>query len=103
MQCGKEYAKSIERIKKYPKQKSKIQNCYCINIEWQGFFFEGVVNGTILEEKKGSDGFGYDPIFRPNGYEKTFAQMSIALKNKISHRGIAVKKLVVFLNQEELG
>ena len=69
----------------------------------RNFFFEGVVNGTILEEKKGSDGFGYDPIFRPNGYEKTFAQMSIALKNKISHRGIAVKKLVVFLNQEELG
>ena len=67
------------------------------------FFFEGVVNGTILEEKKGSDGFGYDPIFRPNGYEKTFAQMSIGLKNKISHRGLAVKKLVAFLNQETSG
>ena len=56
-----------------------------------------------MEEKIGEDGFGYDPIFKPNGYDETFAQMSIELKNKISHRGLAVKKLVAFLNQTDLG
>ena len=67
------------------------------------YFFEGKVKGKILKEKNGSGGFGYDPIFRPNGYEKTFAQMPLSLKNKISHRGLAVNKLVRFLNQEKLG
>ena len=71
-------------------------------INGKKFYFEGKVEGVILKEKKGSDGFGYDPIFKPNGYDETFAQMSIELKNKISHRGIAVRKLVAFLNQETL-
>lgn len=61
------------------------------------FQFEGVVNGVIIESLKGEKGFGYDPIFRPNGYNKTFAEMSQAEKNLISHRGIAVNKLIDFL------
>ena len=61
------------------------------------YFFEGVVSGVILKEKSGKDGFGYDPIFRPIGYEESFAEMSIAQKNEISHRGLAVKKLINFL------
>ncbi len=68
-------------------------------IEGKECFFEGKVSGEIMKEKKGSGGFGYDPIFKPLGYQETFAQMSIELKNKISHRGLAVKKLVDFLNQ----
>ena len=95
--------KVLSELKTFQNRKAKFKTVIVLILNGKEFFFEGVVNGTILEEKKGSDGFGYDPIFRPNGYEKTFAQMSIALKNKISHRGIAVKKLVVFLNQEELG
>ena len=63
-------------------------------------YFEGNVKGEISKKKNGPGGFGYDPIFRPNGYEETFAQMPLSLKNKISHRGLAVKKLVAFLNQE---
>lgn len=59
--------------------------------------FEGIVNGTILKAKRGTGGFGYDPIFKPDGYKKTFAEMSLNEKNKISHRGIAVKKLVNYL------
>tara|TARA_Y100000768_G_C23961013_1_gene675344 strand:+ start:409 stop:990 length:582 start_codon:yes stop_codon:yes gene_type:complete len=60
-------------------------------------FFEGLVSGVILKEKKGRGGFGYDPIFRPSGYKKSFAEMSITQKNEISHRGLAVKKLIDFL------
>jgi XTP/dITP diphosphohydrolase len=59
--------------------------------------FEGIVNGEILHEEKGKDGFGYDPIFQPNSYDVSFAEMSISEKNKISHRGNAVRKLVEYL------
>jgi XTP/dITP diphosphohydrolase len=60
--------------------------------------FEGVVEGTILKEKRGSKGFGYDPIFLPDGSDRSFAEMDIAEKNEISHRALAVKKLVKYLN-----
>jgi len=59
--------------------------------------FEGVVRGEIIQEKRGSQGFGYDPIFQPLGYSKTLAEMSLDEKNLISHRAIAVKKLINFL------
>ena len=59
--------------------------------------FEGVVNGTILHERKGTGGFGYDPVFLPDGYTTTFAEMSEQEKNEISHRAVAIKKLVDFL------
>lgn len=63
------------------------------------YLFEGRVDGTILTERHGSDGFGYDPIFQPDGYEVSFAEMSLNDKNAISHRGRAVEKLVAFLKQ----
>ncbi|MDA9312547.1 RdgB/HAM1 family non-canonical purine NTP pyrophosphatase [Vicingaceae bacterium] len=59
--------------------------------------FEGVCKGDILKNKIGEGGFGYDPIFRPEGYQETFAQLSIAVKNEISHRGLAVSSLIKFL------
>lgn len=59
--------------------------------------FEGVCEGAITKVAKGSKGFGYDPIFKPAGYEKTFAELSSEEKNKISHRGLAVQKFVEFL------
>lgn len=63
--------------------------------------FEGFVEGTILNEKAGISGFGYDPIFRPEGFSKTFAEMSLSDKNKVSHRGRAVEKLVSYLKNLE--
>ena len=60
--------------------------------------FEGVVKGNIVLEENGINGFGYDPIFQPIGYDKTFAEMDLLEKNLISHRARAVKKLVDFLN-----
>jgi XTP/dITP diphosphohydrolase len=61
-------------------------------------FFEGVIEGTIRHERAGSKGFGYDPIFQPDGYLATFGEMSLDEKNKISHRAQAMEKLLVFLN-----
>ena len=60
-------------------------------------FFEGRVDGTILKEKHGTEGFGYDPIFQPDGYDCSFAEMGIDLKNKISHRAIAIGKVAEYL------
>lgn len=59
--------------------------------------FEGVCRGVIIEEKKGDKGFGYDPVFMPDGYDQTFAELSSIDKNKISHRGIAVRNFIDFL------
>jgi XTP/dITP diphosphohydrolase len=61
-------------------------------------FFEGSIEGIILKERKGSGGFGYDPIFQPSGHSRSFAEMNIREKNKISHRAIAVQKLLSYLN-----
>ena len=60
-------------------------------------FFEGRVDGTILKEKHGTEGFGYDPIFQPDGYDCSFAEMGLDLKNKISHRAIAIGKVAEYL------
>ncbi len=70
-----------------------------ISLVWEGneHFFEGVVEGTIRNECAGVKGFGYDPIFQPDGYAITFAEMSLEEKNRISHRAKAVEKLVAFL------
>ena len=61
--------------------------------------FEGIVNGTILTQKQGNQGFGYDPIFAPEGNSKSFAEMNMEEKNAISHRGRAIQKLVEYLNE----
>lgn len=66
-------------------------------VDGKEFLFEGDVKGVIIDNERGCDGFGYDPIFLPNGYQQTFAEMPLELKNKISHRGLAVSKLVDFL------
>lgn len=71
-----------------------------ISLMWEGeeHFFDGVVHGTIRSERSGHQGFGYDPIFQPDGFDITFAEMSLADKNKISHRALATAKLLDFLN-----
>ncbi len=73
-----------------------------IGLHYQGedFLFTGICRGTIIDEKRGDKGFGYDPIFVPEGYDKTFAEMSTAEKNAVSHRGNAIKKLVEFLKEQ---
>jgi len=67
----------------------------------KNYFFEGVINGHILENPAGDQGFGYDPIFVPEGYEQSFAQMNMEQKNQISHRAIAMRKLIAFLKEQQ--
>lgn len=62
--------------------------------------FEGIVNGEIIRERRGGEGFGYDPIFQPEGYDRTFAELGTDIKNKISHRARAVARLVEYLKNE---
>lgn len=63
--------------------------------------FEGVCRGTIIKEERGDQGFGYDPVFRPDGYDKTFAELDPKVKNSISHRGKAVQKFLDFLKERQ--
>lgn len=81
-------------------RQARFRTVISLIIDGQELQFEGVVEGVILEEKAGEEGFGYDPIFQPTGFNESFAQMSLDVKNKISHRGRAVSKLVQYLNEK---
>ena len=67
-------------------------------IDGKDYLFEGIINGKIISEKIGTHGFGYDPIFVPDGYTETFAQLSSEIKNTISHRARALQKMLAFIN-----
>lgn len=73
-----------------------------ICLVWEGstYYFDGICNGHIIDNKRGDGGFGYDPIFVPDGYDKTFAELPLDIKNNISHRGIAIRKMVTFLQEQ---
>ena len=76
--------------------KKDVCPCGCTSIK-EIHQFEGIVDGEIIRERRGGEGFGYDPIFQPNGYDKTFAELGMDIKNHISHRARAVQKLAEFL------
>lgn len=80
-------------------RKAKFRTVISLIIDGEETLFEGVVNGQITKDKRGVDGFGYDPIFLPDGFDRTFAELSIEEKNEISHRGVAVQKLIGHLTQ----
>lgn len=81
-------------------QKKNICPCGCTAIK-QEHLFEGIVTGEITRKQSGVEGFGYDPIFRPDGYEQTFAELGADIKNQISHRARATAKLCAFLRNEK--
>ena len=79
-------------------RKAQFRTAICLIEKGEEHLFEGIVKGSIIEQKRGASGFGYDPVFMPEGYEETFAEMGNAEKNKISHRARAVEKLCEYLN-----
>ena len=78
-------------------RKARFKTVVALIINWKEYLFEGIITGEITQERQGVRGFGYDPVFKPDGYNLTFAEMSIEEKNKISHRAIAINKLADFL------
>lgn len=78
-------------------RKARFRTVIALILDGKEYLFEGIVNGTIAEEPRGTAGFGYDPLFVPDGYSTTFAEMDSEAKNAISHRGRAVEKLAAFL------
>lgn len=79
-------------------RKARFRTVIALTLDGKDYLFEGEIAGTIIEEEKGSAGFGYDPVFLPDGYDKTFAELGTEIKNEISHRAIATKRLCSFLN-----
>ena len=86
--------KVLKKLTKINHRNARFRTVVSLVINGEEKQFEGIVEGEILEVKRGDEGFGYDPIFKPGGYSKTFAEMDLKEKNQISHRGRAVKKLV---------
>lgn len=88
----------LEKLKNQNNKKARFITVIALNLNGKQYVFEGICNGIIIEEKRGKKGFGYDPIFIPDGFDKTFAEMAQEEKAKVSHRGKAVRKLINFLN-----
>ncbi|WP_218598701.1 non-canonical purine NTP diphosphatase [Polaribacter sp. NJDZ03] len=91
--------KLLVDLKAADNRKAQFRTAVALNLNDENFLFEGICRGDILEKKHGEKGFGYDPIFKPKGFEKSFAEMTSEEKNIISHRGIAIQKLVKFLSK----
>lgn len=87
----------LEKLGDHANRAARFKTVISLYLNEQQHFFEGTIEGRIIHERKGVDGFGYDPIFIPNGYDKTFAEMTAEEKNAISHRAIAVGKLATYL------
>ena len=91
--------KVLKKLENIKNRNAIFKTVICLILDGKEYFFEGSIEGIITNEKIGHNGFGYDPIFRPNNFNLTFAQMSVKEKSKISHRAIAVSKFVKFVNQ----
>lgn len=87
----------LNNLKGEENRKARFHTVIALLLNGEEHLFEGVVEGHIIHKPKGRDGFGYDPIFMPDGYNRTFAQMTVEEKAEISHRGRAVRKLIAFL------
>ena len=89
--------KLLQNMQGVQNRKAQFRTVICLITNGKKHLFEGIVKGEIIKEKRGGSGFGYDPIFMPEGYDKTFAELGNETKNKISHRALAVEKLCRFL------
>lgn len=93
--------KVLEEMNGIQNRKARFRTVIALILDGHEYLFEGKVDGNILTEKQGKTGFGYDPIFQPDGYRKSFAEMDMDEKNHISHRGKATLQLCEFLNAKD--
>lgn len=98
-QCNSEdnMNKLLAALDNNPNRNAQFKTVITLNLQGKQHHFTGIAKGQITIEKSGNEGFGYDPIFQPLGFEETFAELSIEQKNQISHRGKSTKKLLDFL------
>ena len=90
----------LKKMKGVSNRKARFKTVISLMMDNKNYCFEGIVNGTIIDSAKGDMGFGYDPIFVADNMNKTFAEITLIQKNKISHRAIATNKLIDFLNEK---
>ncbi|HJA84437.1 MAG TPA: non-canonical purine NTP diphosphatase [Candidatus Bacteroides intestinavium] len=90
--------KLLQELEGVENRRARFRTAFALILNGKEHLFEGIVNGHITPVRHGTSGFGYDPVFVPDGYTQTFAEMGDALKNKISHRAIGAQKLCRFLN-----
>ncbi|MCQ2232300.1 MAG: non-canonical purine NTP diphosphatase [Paludibacteraceae bacterium] len=90
--------KLLAELKNKSNRRARFRTVISLFLEDKEYFFEGIVTGTILTERHGNGGFGYDPVFQPDGYDCSFSELTMEEKNSISHRGRAVEELIKFLN-----
>ena len=93
-------AKLLHELGENNNRRARFRTIIALIIQGQVHEFEGIVNGEIIRERRGGEGFGYDPIFQPEGYDQTFAELGVEVKNQISHRARATQKLVEFLQKQ---
>jgi XTP/dITP diphosphohydrolase len=92
--------KLLDKLKGIENRKAQFKTILALILNEKEYLFEGIVHGVIAHEKKGNQGFGYDPIFIPEGFSKSFAELTSSEKSMISHRSIALKKLITFLQNK---
>ena len=88
-------------LSRHENTKARFKSVFSLNIRGKTIFFEGKIDGKIIFKQKGQNGFGYDSIFIPNGHKKTFAELNLVEKNKITHRSKALKRLIIFLDKQK--
>ena len=91
--------KLLSELQEKSNRKANFKTVIALNLNGKQKLFTGIINGKIIKERKGTNGFGYDPIFVADGYDKTFSELTMEEKSTISHRGIAVKQLLTFLQK----
>jgi len=96
---GNNNQKLLEALKNKTNRKARFVTIITLIVNDEVIYFEGEIKGTIAFEARGNNGFGYDPLFIPQGYRSTFAELSAETKNQISHRGLAVKQLIGHLEK----
>ena len=94
--------KLLRELQGKANREARFRTVIALLLNGEQYFFEGEIAGKIIDEKRGSQGFGYDPIFVPDGYNQTFAELGDDVKNNISHRAIATRKLIGFLLSDSL-